>query len=221
MKTLKVFVLLLIFTAAPILAQVAVMADVSGTPLSDTPQKFSTWKLGVRIGINEDLSLTGMFRSSRSRTVSVPIPEASPSDAGLIGVYYRINPFLRFGVSGGLQTRQDVDKKDLGWIFGGDLFLGMVSTKNHYLKKQVFAYIHIEKGQWDTKPYIDARAMFPLLDFVAVGGKHDSDLGSGPTLEVKIPLANQEEMKAIYMYGTYFFSGEVKTPVIGVRIAVN
>lgn len=220
MKTIKVFVLLLIFTA-PILAQVAVMADVSGTPLSNTPEKFSTWKLQVRVGVTEDLSLTGMFRSSRSRTVSVPISNASPSDAGLVGIYYRLNPFFRVGVSGGLQTRQDVDKKDLGWIIGGDLFLGMVSTKNYYLKKQVFGYVHIEKGQWDTKPYIDARAMFPLLDFVAVGGKYESDLGSGPHLEIKIPLADQEEMKAIYVYGTYFFSGEIKTPVIGVRIAVN
>lgn len=221
MKTLKVFTVLLLLCSSVVLAQVAVMGDVQGTALSNTPEKFSTWKLQVRVGINQDLSLTGFFRSSRSRVESVPKPEYSPTDAGLVGIYYRFNPFIRLGISGGLQTRKDPGTKELGWLIGGDLFFGIVSERNYYLKKQVFGYVHLEKGQWDLHPYIDARAMFPLISFLAIGAKFESDLGYGPHTEIKILLGEEEDMKAIYIYGTYFMTGDIKTPVVGIRVAMN
>ena len=221
MKTLKVFAILLLL-CIPTFSQVAVMGDVSGAAFSKTPEKYSTWELQIRIGITPDLSITGMARSSRSRMESVPKPEYGPNDGGLVGLYYRMNPFVRFGFSGGLQTRRDPNSRETGWLIGGDLFFGMVSQRDYYLKKQVFGCIHTEWGQWDTHPYINGRVLFPLTSFTAVGVKYESDLGYGPHVEFKIPIAADEEMmKSIYVYGSYFFSGDIKTPIVGVRIAVN
>jgi hypothetical protein len=194
------------------------MADVSGTPTNKIGERWTTAKLSIRFGITPDLSVTGMFRSARNREL---LP-TSPSDGiGLVGIYYRLDPTTRIGLSGGMQSRVFKGEKERGWVMGADLFFGTVTEKNYYLKKQMFGVIHIEKGQWDINPYIDARGMFPLISYLAVGAKYESDLGYGPHIEIKVPLEKEETMKAVYVYATYFSGKTLKTFVVGGRIAVN
>jgi len=215
MKVLTFLFVVLLFSVS-VFSQVAVMGDLATSPSGDPTKSWSTSKITLRVGITKDLSVTILGRtSSWNRNNSI-----APSDAGLVGLFYRLDPTIRFGASAGLQTRR-LQKKEIGWIGGVDLFFGVVNQKNYYFKRQAFGYIHAEKGQWDKQFYIDARAMFPILDFLAFGGKFESDLGFGPHAEVKIPLAAEESMKAVYIYGTYFSDRDVRTTVIGVRIAVN
>jgi|GEM_PF-2332621 len=217
METLKVFAFF-ILVSIQVFSQVAVMGDISGTPANKMGERWTTAKLSIRFGITPDLSATGMFRSARKREL---LP-TSPSDGiGLVGIYYRLDPTTRIGLSGGMQSRYFEGKKERGWAMGVDIFFGIVTEKNYYLKKQMFGVIHIEKGQWDTNPYVDARAIFPFLNFLAVGGKFESDLGFGPHAEIKILLSSEEQSKGIYLYGTLFFYKGVKTFVTGGRIAIN
>ncbi|MFA5870795.1 MAG: hypothetical protein WC842_02820 [Candidatus Paceibacterota bacterium] len=217
MKVLT-FLFVILFFSVSAFPQVAVMADMSGSPSSDRTKSWSTSKVNVRVGITKDLSATVLIRtSSYNREATNP---NAPSDAGLVGLFYRLDPTIRFGGAVGLQTRY-LQKKEIGWVASGDLFFGVVNQKNYYFRKQAFGYVHIEKGQWDKQFYVDARAMFPLIDFFALGGKFESDLGFGPHVEIKIPLADEERMKAIYLYGTYFTEKEIKTSVLGIRVAIN
>lgn len=217
MKVLTFLFVILFFSVS--FSQVAVMADMSGSPSGDRTKSWSTSKVTLRVGITKDLSATVLGRTS-SWNRENSNPKNGPSDAGLIGLFYRLDPTIRFGGGVGLQTRR-LQKKEIGWIVSGDLFFGVVDQKNYYFKKQMFGVLHIEKGQWDKQFYVDARAVFPILDFLAFGGKFESDLGFGPHAELKIPLAAEESMKAVYIYGTYFSDRDVRTTVIGVRIAVN
>ncbi|TSC52186.1 MAG: hypothetical protein LiPW41_397 [Parcubacteria group bacterium LiPW_41] len=219
MKAPKIIAFLILLLIAPTaFGQVAITGDVCGTPFGTTPEKWSTWGLYTRFGISEQITLVGSWRSSRSREVSVSHPEKSPSEAGFLGVSYSTR-FFEIAPLVGLQRRENPRNKDLGWIVGVEGFLGYVTKDNYYLQKQVFIYYRIEKGQFDTDPYIDVRGLFPLLDLVAVGGRFESDMGFGAHGEFKISIAEKETYKAIYLYGTYYM--QEKIAVIGARITVN
>jgi len=219
MRALKIAFLILVFSTITF-GQVAITADVSGNPFNGTPGNWSTWQAKGKFGLTQQLSIWGTIRSSRSREVSVPKPEKSPSDGGLLGISYRVSPYLGLAFGGGLQTRQNPGTKETGWLVGGECFLGLVDPENFYLRKQVFAYCRIEKGQWDKYFYINAKALLPL-GVLAIGGKYESDIGIGPHAELKIRISDEESMKSINIYGSYFLDGDVKTGVIGVRIEIN
>jgi len=219
MKALKIaFLILLVSTVT--FGQIAVTLDASGNPFNGTKTNWSTWQAKAKFMLTPQLSIWGTIRSSRSREVSVPKPDYSPSDGGLLGVSYRVSPYLGLAFGAGLQMRQDPNLKQTGWLIGGECFLGLVDQNNYYLRKQVYAYARFEKGQFDKNFYLNAKVLLPLGVF-AVGGKYESDLGTGPHAELKIRISDEESMKSINLYGSYFMSGDIKTGVVGVRIEVN
>lgn len=218
MKALKIAFLILVISTVTF-GQIGITLDGSGNPFNKSTESWSTWQAKAKFKIEDQISIWGTVRSSRNRDVTTK-PERSPSHGGLLGISYRVNPYLGIAFGGGLQTRHNQNSKEMGWLVGGECFLGLVDQENFYLRKQVFVYCRIEKGQFDKDFYMNAKALLPLGVF-AVGGKYESDLGFGPHAELKIRISDEESMKSINIYGSYFMEGDIKTGVVGVRIEVN